>query len=120
MRRRHIVPVLCGGMLLLACGFADLFNSRQVGDVVLTYVGPTTLSVADRAPLLVSVTIDGATVSNPRLAISSGDPTILALAANGDTIVAVSKGFDTLTIKLVASIYTDSFPTIRQQIHVNP
>lgn len=117
---RHIVPVLCGGMLLLGCGFADLFSSKQVGNVVLTYGGPTTLSVDERAPLLVTVTIDGAPVPNPRLAIASANPTILTFAANGDTIVALSKGFDTLTIKLVASIYTDSFPTIRQQIHVNP
>lgn len=120
MRLRHIVSALCSGVLLLACGFADLFSSKQVGNVVLTYAGPTTLSVDDRAPVLVTVTIDGAAVSNPRLAITSANPAILAFAANGDTIVALSKGFDTLTIKLVASIYTDSFPSIRQQIHVNP
>jgi hypothetical protein len=120
MRLRHIVPALCGGALLLACGFADLFSSGQVGNVVLTYTGPTTLSVDERAAVSVTVTIDGAVIPNPRLAIVSSDPTILTLSGGGDTLVAVSRGFDSLTIKLVASIYTDSFPTIRKQIRVSP
>ena len=120
MRLRHILPALGGGALLLGCGFADLFNSAQVGNVVLTYTGPTTLSVDDRAPISVTVTIDGAVISKPRLAIATADPTILTLSATGDTLVAVSHGFDTLTVRLVASIYTDSLPTIKQQIRVNP
>jgi len=120
MRLRHILPALGGGALLLGCGFADLFNSAQVGNVVLTYTGPTTLSVDERAPISVTVTIDGAVISKPRLAIATADPTILTLSPTGDTLVAVSHGFDTLTVRLVASIYTDSFPTIKQQIRVNP
>lgn len=119
MRLRHILPALCGGALF-ACGFADLFNSAQVGNVVLTYTGPTSLSVGDTAAVSVTVTLDGAVISNPRLAIVSSDPTILTLSAGADTLVAVSRGFDTLTIRLVGSIYTDSFPTIRERIHVSP
>jgi len=119
MRLRHIVPALCSG-IALACGFADLFSSQQVGNVVLTYAGPTTLNVSDRAPFAVSATIDGTVIASPRVAVSSSDPSILTFSADGDTLIAVSKGFDTLTIKLVGSIYTDSFPTLRQQVRVNP
>lgn len=120
MRLRHMVPALCSGLALLACGFADLFSSRQVGNVVVTYAGPTTLNVSDRLPFSVSVTIGGTVIANPRVAVSSSDPSILTLSANGDTLVALDRGWDTLTIKVVASIYTDSFPTLRQQIRVLP
>ena len=119
MRLRHIVPALCSG-IALACGFADLFSSQQVGNVVLTYAGPTTLNVSDRMPFAVSATIDGTVIANPRVAISSSDPSILTFSASGDTLIALSKGFGTLTITLVGSIYTDSFPTLRQQVRVNP
>ncbi len=119
MRLRIIVPALCG-FALLACGFADLFNSQQVGNVVVTYAGPTTVNVSDRVPLAVTVTIDGTVIDNPRLHVSSSDPSILAFSANGDTLVALSKGFDTLTFKFVESIYTDSFPTLRQPVRVSP
>lgn len=119
MRIRLLVSAL-SAFALLACGFADLFSSRQVGDVVITYNGPIMLRVDDTVPFTVSVTIAGAPVSNPRLFISTFDNTILALTATGDTLVGKARGFDTLTIKLVASIYTDSFPTLRQPVRVNP
>ncbi len=119
MRLWHIVPA-CGSMLLLACGFADLFSSREVDDVVLTYTGPTAVTVGEHTPVAVTVSVRGAPIANPRLSLSSSDPTIVTFSADGDTIIAVSRGFDTLTIKLVASIFTDSFPTILQPVRVNP
>jgi len=119
MRLRLIAPAL-GSVALLACGFADLFSSEQVGNVVVAYAGPTTVNVSDRVPFSVTVTIEGTVIDNPRLDVSSSDPSILALSANGDTLIALSKGFDTLTIKFVESIYTDSFPTLRQPVRVNP
>lgn len=105
---------------MLACGFGDLFRSPGVGDVVLTYTGPDVLAVGERVPLAVTVTVGGASFSNPRLSITSSDTTIIALSPNGDTLVALSQGFDTLTIALVASILTDSLPTVLQQVHVRP
>ena len=120
MRLRQILPVLGGSVLLGACGFADLFSTRQVGNVVLTYAGPTSMRVADRIPFAVTVTIDGAAIPNPHLSITNSDATLLTFSTDGDTLIALNRGFDTLTIKLVASIYTDSFPTIQQQVRVNP
>ncbi len=120
MRLPHIAPALGGGIVMLACGFGDLFRSPGVADVVLTYTGPQDLKVGERAPIAVTVTVGGASFSNPRLSITSSDTTIIALSPNRDTLVALSQGFDTLTITLVASILTDSFPTILQQVHVRP
>lgn len=118
MRFRHIVPAL-GGIAMLACGFGDLFRSPGVGDVVLTYTGPDALNVGERVPVAVTVTVGGSTFSNPRLLITSSD-TIIALSPDGDTLIAVGRGLDTLTIKFITSILTDSLPTLLQPVRVNP
>lgn len=120
MRLRQILPILGGSVLLGACGFADLFSTRQVGNVVLTYAGPTAMRVDDRTPFAVTVTINGAAIPNPHLSVTISDPTLLTLSTDGDTLIALNRGFDTLRIKLVASMYTDSFPTLLQQVRVNP
>jgi hypothetical protein len=120
MRVRHILLAICGSAVICACGFADLFSAREVGNVVLTYAGPTSMSVDEHAPFVVTATVDGAAIADPHLSITTSDPSLLAISANGDTLIALRRGFDTLTIKLVASIYTDSFPTILQPVRVNP
>lgn len=119
MRLRHIVPTL-GGIAMLACGFGDLFRSPGVGDVVLRYTGPDVLRVGDRAPIAVTVTVGGASFSNPRLSVTSSDTTIIAVVPTGDTLVARSQGHDTLTIKFITSILTDSLPTLLQPVRVSP
>jgi hypothetical protein len=118
MRLRLCILALCG--ITTACGLADIFKSAEISGVAMTYTGPTTVSVADTFPLSVTVTIAGRSVPAPRLWVTTADTTILAVTASGDTVIARSRGFDTLTIRLVGSIYTDSFPTIRQAIKVNP
>lgn len=120
MRLRHIAPALGGGIVMVACGFGDLFRSPGVGDVVLTYTGPDVLRVGDRVPIAVTVTVGGASFSNPRLSVTSSDTTIVGLTPNGDTLVARSQGRDTLTITFITSILTDSLPTLLQPVRVNP
>lgn len=112
--------MLGGALLLAACGLGDVFKSPSIGDVVVVYTGPTTMSVNDRAAVAVSVTVAGSTIPNPRVFIESSNTAILTVAPAGDSLVALSRGFDTLTIRYVASIFTDSFPTLRQQVHVIP
>ena len=119
MRLRHILPALGCSAFVVGCGLAEVFGSPQVGNVVLTYTGPTTVYVNDTIPVAVNVTVAGASVPNPHLSITSSNTSIIALSARSDTLIARGRGFDTLTIKLVASIFTDSFPTILQQIRVN-
>lgn len=104
---------------MLACGFGDLFRSPGAGDVVLTYTGTDVMTVGERAPVAVMVTVGGSTFSNPRLLITSSD-TIIALSPNDDTLIAVARGVDTLTITFLSSILTDSLPTILQPVRVNP
>jgi hypothetical protein len=120
MRLRQIVPLLASSVLVLACGLGELFSSPKVGDVVLTYTGAEVLTIGDRAPVAVTVTVGGALLPNPRLTVTPRDTSIIGLSPNGDTLIARDRGFDTLTIRLVASIFTDSFPTILQPVRVNP
>ncbi len=120
MRLRHILPALGCSAFVVGCGLAEVFGSPKVGNVVLTYAGPTTVYVNDTIPVVVNVTVAGASVPNLHLSITSSNTSIIVLSARSDTLIARSRGLDTLTIKLVASIFTDSFPTILQQIRVNP
>ena len=119
MRLRHTITAIVIS-LPLGCGIADLFRSEQIGDIVITYNGPTVLSVGDTAAISVSVTAGGALMPDARVSITSANPTILALSARSDTIVALDRGWDTLTIRVVASIFTDTLPTILQPIRVAP
>lgn len=119
MRLRHSITAIVAS-LALGCGIADLFSSEQIGDIVVTYNGPTVLAVGDTAAISVSVVAGGALMSDARVSIISANPTILALSAHSDTIVALDKGWDTLTIRVVASIFTDTLPTVLQPIRVTP
>ncbi|MGH7520833.1 MAG: hypothetical protein ACREMI_06115 [Gemmatimonadales bacterium] len=120
MRLGHILPALGCGAFAIGCGLAEVFRSPGPRDVVLTYTGPTMVSVDDRIPVTVTVTIDGASFADPRLSVTSSDTSIIVLSPQSDTLIVRGIGFDTLTIRFVASIFTDSVPTILQQIRVNP
>lgn len=120
MRFRQTIAAIGTGIVLVSCGIADLFNSEKVGDVTVTYTGPTLLHVGDTVPVSVTVATGGMSLTNALLLISSSDTSILALSPRSDTLFARDHGFDTLTIRVVASIFTDSFPTLVQQIRVQP
>lgn len=118
MRLRHTVTAIVIS-LTLGCGIADLFRSEPIGDLVVTYNGPTVLSIGDTAAISVSVTAGGALMPDARVSITSSNPAILVLSAASDTIFAIDRGWDTLTIRVVASIFTDTLPTLIQPIRVS-
>ena len=120
MRFRQTMLVLGTGVVLVSCGFADLFESGKIGDVAVSYSGPTVVSEGDTVPISVTVTAGGTPLTDALLWITSSDTSIISLSARSDTLFAKSKGFDTLTIRVVASIFTDSFPTFLQPIRVQP
>ena len=120
MRFRQTIAAIGTGVVLVSCGFADLFNSAKVGDVTVTYTGPAVLRVGDTVPISVTVTSGGTALTNALLWITSSDTSILALSPGSDTLFARDHGSDTLTIRVVASIFTDSFPTLVQPVRVQP
>jgi len=120
MRFRQTIAAVGTGVLLVSCGFADLLESGTIGDVAIAYSGPTVVSAGDTVPISVTVTAGGSPLTDALLWITSSDTSIIALSGRSDTLFAKQKGFDTLTIRVVASIFTDSFPTFVQPIRVQP
>lgn len=120
MRFRQLIPTIGTGVVLFACGFADLFDSSKIGDIVVAYTGPDVMAVGDTVPVSMTVTAGGTPLTNARLWITSSDTSIVAVSSRSDTLFAKARGFDTLTIRVVASIFTDTVPTILQQIRVVP
>lgn len=78
------------------------------------------LTVGDTVPVSIVVTVGGTPVPNPRLLITSSSPTVLAVSAGQDSLVALAQGRDTLTVRLQSSILTDSTPTLIQPLRVRP
>jgi hypothetical protein len=120
MRFRQTIAAIGTSVVLVSCGFADLFNSERIGDVTISYTGPTVLHVGDTVPFSVTVTSGGTPLANSLLWIASSDTNSLALSSGSDTLFARDRGFDTLIIRVVASIFTDSFPTLAQPVRVLP
>ena len=120
MRFRQTIAAVGTGIVVVSCGFADLFNSAKIGDIAVIYTGPTIVTVGDTVPVSVTVIAGGTPFTGGRLWITSSDTSIIALSARSDTLFARDNGTDTLTIRVVASIFTDSFPTLVQQVRVQP
>ena len=118
MLLRHKIFAIGIGLALLGCGLADLFRADQIGDVSITYTGPDQVNVGDTVPLSVTVTAGGTPMTDVFLSVTSSDTSIIGLSARSDTFYAKAKGNETLTIRVVASIFTDTFPTLEQRIHV--
>lgn len=111
---------LLAGMTLLACGLSDVFSSDGPKSVVLTYGGSTFLTVGDSVALAVTVTVDGDPLPNPHLQVVSSDPTVVAVSAGQDSLFALAQGADTLTVRLLSSIFTGNAPTLIQPLRVRP
>jgi hypothetical protein len=120
MRFRQTIPVIGISLAIGGCGLADLFRADSIGDVSVTYTGPDVVNVGDTIPLSVNVTAGGAPMTDVLLWITSSDTSLIALSARSDTFYAKDHGNATLTIRVVTSIFTDTFPTLEQHIRVQP
>jgi hypothetical protein len=120
---RSLAPVLIGalcGVETASCGLFDVFRAAGFKDVVIAYAGDTLLSLGQRVAPVVSVTAEGAPVSNPPLSFSSSDTTVLALTSVGDTLVACRTGHVLLTIQfaLTNSMVTGPGPSTQASIRI--
>ncbi len=109
-----------GGLTAIGCGLTDVFSPAGLKSVVIAYVGDTLVAPGATIPFTVSVRVGGALQSTPRISVTP-DTSMLRVSPGMDSLTAGgSIGWDTLTIRLVSSIFTDSAPTIRQAIRVRP
>lgn len=108
-----------GGVATGSCGLPDVFRPAGLKNVVVRYVGDSTLTTGLRIAPAVSVTADGEPVPNARLAFSSSDTTVLALIPIGDTLVTCRSGHVQLTVRLISSMTPDSTPSAQDSIRVS-
>ncbi len=117
--RAAVVVAALGTVVAASCGLPDAFRSPGLkGDVVIRFTGDSVLSTGQRVAPIVTVTAGGVVVPNPRLRFASSDPTILALTAIGDTLVACRAGHAQLNVWLISSMITDSAPTGSDSLHI--
>ena len=110
-----------GGIVALACGFADVFRPAGPEPVTIIYVGDTVLHRDSTVPFSVLVAAGGTTIDRPHLTMWSSDTGVFDLTAGRDSLAAKSGiGTATLMIRLESSILTDSAPTLAQSIKVRP
>ena len=102
------------------CGLSDAFAEPRLEAVMLTYLGDTTVTRGTSVALAIGVTVNGVSVPNPRLALSSSDTTVFSITAGGDSLAAHALGRATLTARLESSVLTDSLPTLVESIRVKP
>lgn len=114
--------IILGGSAPWGCGLADAFTSGGLEPVVLQYQGDTLVSAGTTIPFRVVVLVQGDTLEQPHLVASTSNPTILEVTAGQDSLRALGNNGqrDTLIVRLVSSILTDSMPTLRQVIRIRP
>jgi hypothetical protein len=116
---RRFAPGLICAAAVTACALGDLLSGPQERAVVVTYVGDTTLDVGDTIPVAVTVLVDGDTLPNPRLSVTSDNTSVVAVLAGGDSVTALARGTARLTIRFVSAILTESVPTTGVDLCVN-
>ncbi|PYO34327.1 MAG: hypothetical protein DMD68_03700 [Gemmatimonadetes bacterium] len=112
--------IALGGVTAVGCGLTDVFSPAGLKSIVVAYQGDSVVAPGATIPFTVTVRVGGALQPTPSLSVISIDTAILVVTVGQDSLRGVSIGWDTLTIRLVSSIFTDSAPTIRQAIRVRP
>jgi hypothetical protein len=118
MRLMAWVGVLAVGSWLATLGACGAFAAPRFEAVVLTYLGDTVLIRGTTRPAPILVTVKGEPLPNPRLVLKSSDTTIIAVTKGGDSLTARIIGKANLIVRVESSILTDSQPTLSQPLRV--
>ena len=118
MRFTAWLGLLAVGCWLAALGACGAFAAPRLERVVLTYLGDTLLTRGVTRPAPISVTVKGDPVPHPRLVLTSSDSTIIAVTKGGDSLSARAVGRANLIVRIESSILTDSQPTLSQPLRV--
>lgn len=111
--------VLASALLGLAgCGFGDLFQAAGPRDVTITYAGSSIIVIGSPAPFTITVTANGAAVSNPRLSLESSDTSVFVINPTRDSLIPLQFGTATLTARVNDPAFTDSMPALDVHIRV--
>ncbi|HEV8305471.1 MAG TPA: Ig-like domain-containing protein [Gemmatimonadales bacterium] len=106
---------MAAGMLaalqVASCGLADVVGPPGRTTVRFSFGGDSVLVVGTRVAPDIAVEVNGDSVPHPRLLLGSSDPTILAVTAGGDSLVALHWGTARLTIRLESALVPFPGPT---------
>ena len=120
LRARAVTLLALGAVTAVGCGLSDVFSSAGLKSVVIAYQGDTLVSPGTTIPFTITVTVGGTLQPTPRISVTPQDTLTLRVTPGMDSLSGVNIGWDTVTIRLVSSIFPDSAPTIRQAIRVRP
>jgi|SRR5437762_7962477 len=120
LHARVVTLLSLGAVAAVGCGLSDVFSSAGLKSVVIGYQGDTLVAPGTTVPFTIIVLVDGELRPTPSFVVTSSDTTKLVVTPGQDSLRGVAIGWDTLTIRLVSSIFTDPAPTILQPIRVRP
>jgi len=115
---RSTVAGVSAAAVVVACGLADVVGSP--GRTTFRFLfGADSVLVAGAsvAPDIV-VEVNGEPLPHPRLLLTSLDPTILAVTAGGDSLVALAWGTARLTVRLESALAPSPAPADTVQLRV--
>ncbi len=124
MRSRSLVAGLAAGLLgslaVVGCGLTDVFDPpRRAADISFVF-SDSVLAVGDTIPLVVLMRTAAGDFANPRLRVTSLNPTLLQVNARGDTLIGLGAGRAVLDVQLVSSMITVAPPETVYAMRVRP
>ena len=121
---RALAAALVCSASLTRCNPFDVFAGAGLEPVVISYQGPTDVTLGTTVPFSVTVEADGRPLSGLRLTVTSEDTTKLVVTPGQDSLRGVAIGLGnnrvTLTIQVLNSIFTDTLPTLQVGVRVRP
>src|SRR5437879_3109156 len=108
LSRRAMLAALVASFPLLAT--CDLFTAPNTALPTVAYKGDTTLVVGDVVRPAVLVSKDNTPLQS-RVMFTSSDPTIVAIAPGGDSLIVLSRGVVTIKVSLVGSTVGSNPPS---------
>jgi uncharacterized protein YjdB len=102
----------------LTCDAGQALGPAGAEPVLLVYAGPASIALGDTIALAVVVERGGVPLEAPRLFVTSSDTTVLAVRADGDSLVARRRGVATLALRLPSAILPDGGEIVEQPIRV--
>jgi len=101
---RSTLAGVAASLFVVACGLADVVGSPGRTLVRFQFGADSVLVVGAKVAPDIVVEVNGEPLPHPRLLLTSLDPTILAVTAGGDSLVALHWGTARLTMRLESAL----------------
>lgn len=117
---QRAVLVVFVSLSSLTCHVSDVTGPATVRDIQLAISGDSVVVMGAQALAVVRATSAGKPVTRPRIQLVSSDTMILAVSADGDSVVGRALGTATLTAQLQNSLFPDPPPSTSRIVRVVP